>query len=1103
MALSDYMPYDPADPYGLYKRPSVGADLQPLPQLSPPEEESLLSRMGGKVLGGLGYVGGLIDKYTGGRAVRGVLGGHPQELLSLLPGSDALGITNEKDIVSGRDLLDKAGLVNRDESGILPTVAGIATELALSPASYLTFGGGALTEAGQVAKKIGVLPSNLAGRATQTLGDVLKTSPQLQAAAETAAGGAQQLTPLLGDTLGGVVGIGLPFQKPSVVLGASQAGVDAVNAAKSGLNWVGHTSPLRYAYEPVANAVSKVAEPVGRHLNALFNHDVQGATTAIGQTAGRTYTQGVNQGMDALRATEVNLINQAKNAGILDQPGLIRQIGELPELPGPLPLQEGQAHNLAENMRAYLDKLDQEGLEYGFFPKKLADAEANYLPRHESILNEPTPGYEIGRGLADPLADSRLAGREEFLKNIPGGTTTIEQMVADPLLSGVQGRLPPGQIPAGINGMSRAGYIRQKYLGHTPEIEQAMFDAIAKSKAGETLTPAEELLASRFGQSQQLEDWLARSVDPKRLTEGFFSNHPIEDFMQTAASKLRRNEAAKAITGMLSEHAVPQSAAGPGALNLRDVLTNHLGMDAADNVLTRIAKAKGFPDAAAMGQMYVDPQIVKDAARFVQGFQTPAALKPLLKAFDYVTNLTKGFQTALWPGFHARNFMSGQWQNWVMGAHDARFAASDPRAWITPIKDAFDLVRGKTIEGAADLPLFAGQGLNDAEATRKLAELAYIHRAVGSGAHQLQDFATTAGGQAERLAHKIPGTDPFQGFLPTLREAGSELVNHPAARNPLKVTGAGTTVEDVFAPMKAGRKIGNAVEDTNRLSAFIGQLRQGISPEVAAQRVRDFHVDYSKLSGFERNVMRRLVPFYTYTRGIVPSVIEQLAQSPGGVAASWAKATHSLRNDGDTFVPEYLGGGLAIPIGEEANGTQRFFTRMDTPPETAFENLRSNIPDTLMGLLGQTNPLIKAPLEFATGKQFFTGRDLAELYPISGNTLLDQVIMNSPISRLATTARTLADERKTIADKALNLGTGLKISDVDMQRARELAERELIAEKLAGQQGIGRLETFYARPDALGQLTPDEIALLRLGKTLDARAKARSKERKERIGVRR
>jgi hypothetical protein len=83
----------------------------------------------------LSYVGDTLDKYTGARALRGVLGGKGKEALSILPFSDMLGITNPDDVVSGRNLTDRSGLTKRGDKGSFG--AGLAADALLDPSNLL------------------------------------------------------------------------------------------------------------------------------------------------------------------------------------------------------------------------------------------------------------------------------------------------------------------------------------------------------------------------------------------------------------------------------------------------------------------------------------------------------------------------------------------------------------------------------------------------------------------------------------------------------------------------------------------------------------------------------------------------------------------------------------------------------------------------------------------------------------------------------------------------------------------------------------------------------------------------------------------------------
>jgi hypothetical protein len=91
------------------------------------------------LLDALGYAGDSIDKF-GGRALRGALGGKPRELMSVIPFSDRLGITDPKDIVYGGELAKKLGVIREGATPFDTGLASFATEAVLDPLNLLAGG---------------------------------------------------------------------------------------------------------------------------------------------------------------------------------------------------------------------------------------------------------------------------------------------------------------------------------------------------------------------------------------------------------------------------------------------------------------------------------------------------------------------------------------------------------------------------------------------------------------------------------------------------------------------------------------------------------------------------------------------------------------------------------------------------------------------------------------------------------------------------------------------------------------------------------------------------------------------------------------------------
>jgi hypothetical protein len=242
--------------------------------------------------------------------------------------------------------------------------------------------------------------------------------------------------------------------------------------------------------------------------------------------------------------------------------------------------------------------------------------------------------------------------------------------------------------------------------------------------------------------------------------------------------------------------------------------------------------------------------------------------------------------------------------------------------------------------------------------------------------------------------------------------------------------------------------------------------------------------DYSNLSKFEKGTMRRIIPFYNYARQNMPEMFRQLIEQPGGKLGQSIRLTTDFQEQQGDFLPDYLREKLAIPIGtEDATGKQRFLTSFGLPFEEAFQVFGMNPLSpgrSIQKALADTAPFIKGPLELAAGKQFYSGRELGDLYGSTGNPLLDQIIYNSPISRAVTTGRTLLDERKGVGAKALSTLTGAKLTDVDMEKGREIALRDALEERLRGTHGVSQYTNLYVRPENLFGMTPEELQLIQL-----------------------
>jgi hypothetical protein len=144
--------------------------------------------------------------------------------------------------------------------------------------------------------------------------------------------------------------------------------------------------------------------------------------------------------------------------------------------------------------------------------------------------------------------------------------------------------------------------------------------------------------------------------------------------------------------------------------------------------------------------------------------------------------------------------------------------------------------------------------------------------------------------------------------------------------------------------------------------------RTGGDAEAALAAVMKYHFDYSDLSKFERNVMRRVIPFYTWFSRNFPLQITNIVQQPGKYAAyTHLKHNMELGVPEDETVPSYYADLLAIRLPFSSSGSRIYAT-----PDLPFVQLSKTLDVSQLG--SQLNPVIKVPLESYTNYKLFEQR---------------------------------------------------------------------------------------------------------------------------------
>lgn len=173
-----------------------------------------------------------------------------------------------------------------------------------------------------------------------------------------------------------------------------------------------------------------------------------------------------------------------------------------------------------------------------------------------------------------------------------------------------------------------------------------------------------------------------------------------------------------------------------------------------------------------------------------------------------------------------------------------------------------------------------------------------------------------------------------------------------------------------------GRGVGARIENHAKLINFVTWMERGLDPAQAAQRVQRALFDYDQLAPFERDIMRRLFPFYTWTRKNLELSAKQLFQHPGRMKAQLAISDQDAGPERE-MLPEYLRGDFRVKI--KGDGKLTYVTGIDLPFSSAVETAMG-VPgrNAFRQTLSSMTPALKMFTELGTQRDLWTGRSLAE-----------------------------------------------------------------------------------------------------------------------------
>lgn len=177
---------------------------------------------------------------------------------------------------------------------------------------------------------------------------------------------------------------------------------------------------------------------------------------------------------------------------------------------------------------------------------------------------------------------------------------------------------------------------------------------------------------------------------------------------------------------------------------------------------------------------------------------------------------------------------------------------------------------------------------------------------------------------------------------------------------------------------KAMYKINSTVESFFRTAHYIDKVNFGLAPAKALASVNEFLFDYSRLSVMEKAFARRVLPFYFWQKNITRLVASYPFKHPTGMAVlqKLQKVMEETQKDeeGKSFLPDWFKSYIETPL--KSAGENLFLSTRGINPFADVGMLSGGMESYLSSL----NPLLKVPLERATGRSFYKEKPFTSPY---------------------------------------------------------------------------------------------------------------------------
>jgi hypothetical protein len=351
------------------------------------------------------------------------------------------------------------------------------------------------------------------------------------------------------------------------------------------------------------------------------------------------------------------------------------------------------------------------------------------------------------------------------------------------------------------------------------------------------------------------------------------------------------------------------------------------------------------------GTFYTDKTMAKIAEDYIAKYTTQEGIEELLNSLEKVQRVWKKYVTGYGPNaaaYHWRNLLEDNIRVVVDGADVKRL----PEDYLL----AIDLFKFEDLSNK----IGREKALKQVDSTRAAKFLKEVGVKTDDPLTELWNRVLDTGTWTDISKSTSEMSLGVPKDIRSLVEGGKKLSTGEKAQE---------TYEDI---MTVGGLLPRR-EQATRMTTFFNNWRKEGSMAAGADAVERVAFNYNELSKFERETLRKIIPFYGFVKNNLKFYLGTIQRNPEKISR-YMNVYQGLQSGSQSqfreeweAAPDYLKETLTIPLGLDEEGNLKYFTGLNLGieelkgPESISENL---------------SPTLSYLIERMTGKDMYRNEDI-------------------------------------------------------------------------------------------------------------------------------